>query len=76
MFDDSLEIKENLKMSKRFLDHSCNDMIGKELDLVELHEMKETLFGKPIPFFSKQKEDQHIDEKVCSPTSLFSKDCN
>ena len=76
MFADSLEVEENLRMSKTFIDPSCNDRIGKELDLVELHEMKETLSWQPIPLFDKQIEDRHIDEKVCRPTRLFFEDCD
>ena len=44
MFGDALEVKENLRMTRRLLDHGSNNGSDKELNKVELHEMKETFF--------------------------------
>ena len=41
MFIDSLEVEENIRMSKNILDQDNGDKIGKELELEEQHEQVE-----------------------------------
>ena len=75
MFVDALEVEENIRMSRKLLEHSRNDGGDKELNLVELHETKQTFSWKPTPFSSRHKEDRYDDEKVGNFTSLFPKYC-
>ena len=42
MFVDALEVKVNLRMTRRLLDHGSSNGSDKDLNRVELHEMKET----------------------------------
>ena len=44
MFADALKVKENIRMTRRLLYHGSNNGSDKELNKVELHEMKETFF--------------------------------
>ena len=56
--------------------YESNNGSKKELNLVELHEMKEIFSWKPISVYDEQKGHQYIDGKVYVSTSLFSKYCN
>ena len=76
MFDDSLEVEDNLRISKRFLGLGCNDKVDKETSSVELCGEEETFSWKPTTFSSRNKEDQYDDGKVGGSTNLFCKDCN
>ena len=58
MFIDSLEVEENIRMSKNILDQDNGDKIEKELELVEQHEQKETFSLHLKHYFSEQKDDQ------------------
>ena len=40
MFVDSLEVEENLRMSKGFLGLGCNDKVNKETSMFELCEIE------------------------------------
>ena len=64
MFVDSLEVEENLRMSRRFLDHGSHDGSDKELNLSKLHETKEIFSWHPISVSDEQKGNRYIDEKV------------
>ena len=53
MFVDSLEVKENLRMSRSVLDHGSNDRSDKELEMAELHDTKEM---SSHPFFQQTEK--------------------
>ena len=60
MFIDSLEVEDNLRMSKKISDLDSNNNMEKELELKEQYEPKElTLPSNSI--LCKQEEDQIND---------------
>ena len=60
MFIDCLEVKENLRMSKKISDQDNGDKMEKKLDLIEKHKQKETLSMHLKPSLSKQRNDQPV----------------
>ena len=73
---DYLEVEDNLKMSKKFLDQHSDEKIENKLNLVEQHRQKETFSGHLKPSLSKQGNDKPNDVKGDGTTNLFSGDCN
>ena len=66
MFVDALEVEENFRLPGRILDQGSTNENDKELDQVEVHEMKEEFTWKIAFSSSIQKEDQHGGGKVGS----------
>ena len=67
MFIDSLEVEDNLRLSKKFPDLDSNNNIEKELELKEQYEPKElSLSSNSI--LCKQEDDQinDVQEEYCN----------
>ena len=64
IFSDALDVKENLRLLGKVLDHGCANENGEELDRVEMHETGEKFPWQLALSFDIQKEDQPRDEEA------------